>query len=649
VALPVASGAAAVADGAWLDSNLRASSAARRVRTPVPGYWGRVLHVDLSGGGVDALPLDEELLRATVGGAGLGAALLHRWCPRGADPLAPEAPVILVTSPLLGTPLTTTSKYTIVAKSPLTGFATDSLSSSFFALALKGTGADAIVITGRAEHPVWLEVAGPGTDGAPRVTVHDARELRGLPAPDADRAIRTRLGRRVRVAAIGPAGERLVRFATVSNDGRHAGRGGVGAVWGAKNLKAVAAHRGSYPAVAEPEQLAALARDVRQRSLGPATAKYRTLGTTANLALFNRLAALPSWNFRRSTFPGAEHLAGERLAAERRVRRRSCAGCTVGCEHVFRSVHTGTARRLEYETLFALGPLVGVDDPDAVLAAAEVCDRLGMDTISAGGTVAWALEADERGLLEAAGLGRLDARFGEGAAIARVLEAIGARRGIGDLLAEGSLRAARTVGGGAESFAMQVKGMELPGYEPRSLQTMAVGLAVSSRGACHNRSSAYEADFSPGVDRLTAGRERGRLAAESEDRSALLDVLIVCKFLRRALGDVYDDGARMLAAVTGWDVDAAEMQAVAERVVNLRKAFSLREGWRREDDTLPGRILTEALPDGVAAGTRLTREDLDAMIGGYYEARGWTADGEIAAATRERLGLRRIAGLTPPP
>jgi aldehyde:ferredoxin oxidoreductase len=648
VALPVASGAA-VADGAWLDSNLRASSAARRVRTPLPGYWGRVLHVDLSGGGVDALPLDEELLRATVGGAGLGAALLHRWCPRGADPLAPEAPVILVTSPLLGTPLTTTSKYTIVAKSPLTGFATDSLSSSFFALALKGTGADAIVITGRAEHPVWLEVAGPGTDGAPRVTVHDARELRGLPAPDADRAIRTRLGRRVRVAAIGPAGERLVRFATVSNDGRHAGRGGVGAVWGAKNLKAVAAHRGSYPAVAEPEQLAALARDVRQRSLGPATAKYRTLGTTANLALFNRLAALPSWNFRRSTFPGAEHLAGERLAAERRVRRRSCAGCTVGCEHVFRSVHTGTARRLEYETLFALGPLVGVDDPDAVLAAAEVCDRLGMDTISAGGTVAWALEADERGLLEAAGLGRLDARFGEGAAIARVLEAIGARRGIGDLLAEGSLRAARTVGGGAESFAMQVKGMELPGYEPRSLQTMAVGLAVSSRGACHNRSSAYEADFSPGVDRLTAGRERGRLAAESEDRSALLDVLIVCKFLRRALGDVYDDGARMLAAVTGWDVDAAEMQAVAERVVNLRKAFSLREGWRREDDTLPGRILTEALPDGVAAGTRLTREDLDAMIGGYYEARGWTADGEIAAATRERLGLRRIAGLTPPP
>jgi aldehyde:ferredoxin oxidoreductase len=634
-------------DRAWLDSNLRGSAALCRAATPFPGYWGRLLHVDLSGGGCEVLALDEELLRAAVGGAGLGAALLHRWCPAGANPLAPEAPVILVTSPLLGTPLTTTSKYTIVAKSPLTGFGTDSLSSSFFALALKATGADAVVVTGRAPAPVWLEIAPPDPDGAPRVTAHDAAGLWGLPAADTDRAIRARLGRRVRVAAIGPAGERLVRFATVSNDGRHAGRGGTGAVWGAKNLKAVAAHRGIHPAVAHPGELARLAGKLRERSLGPATAKYRTLGTTANLALFNRLAALPSWNFRRSTFPAAERLSGETLASDRRVRRRSCAGCTVGCEHVFRSARTGAARRLEYETLFALGPLVGVDDPDAVLAAAEVCDRLGMDTISAGGTVAWALEAEERGLLEAAGLGPLGASFGDGDGIAGVLEAIGSRSGVGDLLAEGSLRAARAVGGGAEGFAMQVKGMELPGYEPRSLQTMALGLAVSSRGACHNRSSAYEADFSPGVDRLSAGRERGRLAAESEDRAALLDVLIVCKFLRRALDDVYEDGARMLAAVTGWDVDAAEMRTVAERVVNLRKAFSLREGWRRGDDTLPERILTEALPDGVAAGTRLTREDLDAMIEGYYEARGWTAEGEIGPETRERLGLGGSSPSTP--
>lgn len=191
---------------------------------------------------------------------------------------------------------------------------------------------------------------------------------------------------------------------------------------------------------------------------------------------------------------------------------------------------------------------------------------------------------------------------------------------------------------------MQVKGMELPGYEPRSLQTMALGLAVSSRGACHNRSSAYEADFSPGVDRLRAGRERGQLAAESEDRAALLDVLIVCKFLRRALDDVYDDGARMLRAVTGWEVDADEMRAVAERTVNLRKAFSIREGWRREDDTLPERILTEALPDGVAAGTSLAREDLDAMIEAYYEARGWTPGGEIPPSTRARLGLDALVG-----
>jgi aldehyde:ferredoxin oxidoreductase len=604
------------------------------------GYWGRLLHVDLSSESWDLQPLDEDLLRATVGGAGLGAALLLRWCPAGAEPLSPANPLILVTSPLLGTPLTTTSKYTVVTKSPLTGFITDSLSSSFFALALKGVGADAVVVTGRAERPTWLEVR----DG--EVCFHEGGDLWGLSAADTERAIRDRLGRRSRVAAIGPAGERLVRFATISNDRRHAGRGGTGAVMGSKNLKAIAVHPGPPPGVADPDALVEIAARMRERSLGPATAKYRTLGTTANVALFNRLAALPSYNFRRSTFEGADDLSGESLAAERRVKRLSCAGCTVGCEHVFRSNSTGKAGRLEYETLYALGPLVGVADPDAVLACAQLCDRYGLDTISAGGTIAWALEADERGLFEAAGWPSLNARFGDGARVAELLEAIGRREGIGDLLAEGSLRAARVIGRGSEAFAIQVKGMELPGYEPRSLKTMAVGFAVGSRGACHNRSGAYEADFSPGVDRLKAERGQGALAAQSEDRSAVMDSLIVCKFLRHCFDDLYEEGAEMLRAVTGWDMTREELTTVAERVTNLKKAFNEREGWHREDDTLPGRILTEALPTGVAAGSALSREDLDLMIDGYYEARGWT-EGRIGPETRGRLGLD--AGTRPAP
>ncbi|MFN2433443.1 MAG: aldehyde ferredoxin oxidoreductase family protein [Gemmatimonadota bacterium] len=612
----------------------RAGRLSRATGESLPGgYWKKLLHVDLTRRAWELLPLEEELLRVTIGGAGLGAALLHRWCPPGVDPLDPANPLLLVTSPLLGTPLTTTSKYTVLTKSPLTGFITDSLSSSFFALALKGCGADAVVVTGAAEGPTWLELR------RGEVRFHDASAVWGLSAAETDRALRAVTGRRARVAAIGPAGERGVRFATISNDRRHAGRGGAGAVMGAKNLKALAVHPGQQPGVADPERLMELAARLRERSLGPATAKYRTLGPTANVALFNRLAALPAYNFRRSTFEGAERLTGESLAAERRVKRLSCAGCTVGCEHVFRSRTTGGAGRLEYETLFALGPLVGVDDPDAVLRCAQLCDEAGLDTISTGGTIAWALEAEERGLFAAAGLGRLDARFGDAEAVARLIGLVARREGLGDLLAGGSLRAARAVEGGSEAFAMQVKGMELPGYEPRSLQTMAVGLAVGSRGACHNRSGAYEADFSPGVDRLRAERGRGRLAAESEDRSALLDSLVVCKFLRGCFEELSDEAAEMLAAVTGWDVSGPELALAAERTTNLKKAFNLREGWRPADDTLPERCLTEALPSGVAAGTRLSREDLREMIAGYYEARGWTADGQIAPATDERLGL----------
>lgn len=608
-------------------------------RRGVPGgYWGKLLRVDLTSRTARVEPLEEALLRATIGGAGLGAALLYRSCPPGVDALAPENPLVLVTSPLLGTPLTTTSKYTVVTKSPLTGFITDSLSSSFFALALKGVGADAVVITGRASGPIWLEVDSEG------VRFHDAAELWGLSVPEADKAIRDAVGRKSRVAAIGLAGERLVRFATISNDRRHAGRGGAGAVMGSKNLKAIAVHPGPSPGVADPDRLMEIAARVRERSLGPATAKYRTLGTTANVALFNRLATLPSFNFRRSTFDDAERLSGESLAAERRVKRLSCAGCTVGCEHVFKSSSTGLAGRLEYETLFALGPLVGVSDPDAVLRCAQICDRYGLDTISAGGTVAWALEAEERGLFVAAGREPLNARFGDGERVAELLEAIGRREGLGDLLAQGSLRAAREIGGGSEAFAMQVKGMELPGYEPRSLKTMALGLAVGSRGACHNRSGAYEVDFSPGVDRLAAEWARGRLAAESEDRSALMDSLILCKFLRHCFDDFCSEAAEMLRAVTGWDTTGDELTVAAERVTNLKKAFNLREGWTAVDDSLPERCLTEPLTTGMAAGVSLSREDLRMMIGAYYEVRGWTLDGRITPETWERLELGKTLG-----
>ena len=306
-----------------------------------------------------------------------------------------------------------------------------------------------------------------------------------------------------------------------------------------------------------------------RRSLGDATAKYRELGTVANVSVFNRLGTLPTRNFQQSTFVHAEAVSGEALHQDKNTRSAHCANCTIGCEKIF-SVGAKQAddqpgqnvsARLEYESLFALGPLVGVGDPDAVIRAVRRCDELGLDTISAGGVIAWAIETAEQGLLSGLDIGAPDGsdsdaqlQFGDGASVIALLDAIGHRRGqLGNLLADGSRLAAERVGGGASDWAMQVKGLEMPGYEPRSLKTLALGLATTPRGACHNRTSAYDADFSPQVDRLSVDEHRGRIAAASEDFAAALDSLIWCKFLRRAFGDFWEESAGVYRMVTGWD------------------------------------------------------------------------------------------------
>jgi aldehyde:ferredoxin oxidoreductase len=592
------------------------------------GYFGRALVVDAGSASARPLPLSDDLLRAYIGGAGLGAWLMHRLGPPGVDPLAPEAPLAFVFSPLVGTPLTTSAKFAVVAKSPLTGLLNDALSSSHFAISGKLTGHDAIVVRGACPRPSALLVDGDS------VELIDAADLWGRPAGEAERRLRERLGRGWRSAVIGPAGERLVRYATISHDGRHAGRGGLGAVLGAKRLKAVAVRAAAKVAPADPRAVLAAARDLRARSFGPATAKYRELGTLANLLAFNAISTLPTRNFQAATFSGAPQLAAEDLASMRSVARNSCASCTIGCEHIYfaRGGQGGTGGaqnvRVEYENVFALGPMCGVSDPDVVLAASARCDELGLDTISAGGTIAWAMECADRGLIDAPWL-----RFGDGGALMRALEEIGARQGLGDLLADGSRRAAEQVAGGSAAFAPQVKGLELPGYEPRTMQAMALGLAVNSRGADHNRSGAYEADLSGGHDRLAGGREHVGAAIETEDRAAVMDSLILCKFLRGVFSEPFDEWAALLSAVTGWDADGAELRQTARRIVLAKRVYNLREGWQPADDWLPERLLSEPLPMASGRVATLTPERLRGMIDGYYEARGLDRDGRPAPAS----------------
>jgi aldehyde:ferredoxin oxidoreductase len=591
------------------------------------GYFGRALVVDVTDGSVEDLALDGKTLRRYVGGVGLGTYLMHRLAPRGVDALAPEAPLAFVFSPLVGTPLTTSAKFAVVAKSPLTERLNDALASSHFAIAGKLSGHDALVLTGAREAPSVLLVDG---DGA---RVQDAADLWGLPAADAEARLRERLGPAWRIAAIGPAGERLVRYATVSHDGRHSGRGGLGAVLGSKRIKAVAVRAATKCATADPQRVLAAARDLRERSFGPATAKYRELGTLANLLAFNAISTLPTRNFQAATFAGAPQLAAEDLAEARGVARNSCASCSIGCEHIYATKGGGQVR-VEYENVFALGPLCGVSDPDAVLAASARCDALGLDTISAGGTIAWAMECAEQGLIDAPWL-----RFGDSGALLRALDEIGARRALGDLLAEGSRRASAEVGGDAQSLAVHVKGLELPGYEPRTLQAMALGMAVNSRGADHNRSGAYEADLAGGHDRVAGGAAHAAAAIVTEDRAAIMDSLILCKFLRGVFADPFPEWAALLGAVTGWDVDGAELERTAVRIVLAKRLFNLREGWTCEEDWLPERFLTETLELESGRIAALTSEQLHTMIDAYYDGRGLDGDGLPDADRLEALSL----------
>jgi aldehyde:ferredoxin oxidoreductase len=588
------------------------------------GYYGRYLAIDLETGERMEQALAEGEARAYLGGAGLAARWLYRHAAAGVSPLGAASPLVLASCPLVDTGLTTTAKAAFAARSPLTGLLGESLISSHFAIALKRTGWDGLVLRGACRELSALVL----DEEVARIVA--VPELAGLGTGDAERALRARLGRGFQVATIGPAGERGVRYATISHDGRHAGRTGLGAVLGAKRVKAIALRGDRRAPVHDAAGLAAAARALRERSRGAETAKYRLLGTAGNLLTFDRMGVLPTRNFQAATFTGAERLTGERLAADGPRERAGCAACTIGCEHRYLPAAGEKAVRLEYETLFALGPLLGAEDPALLLRAAHRCDELGLDTLSFGGTVAWAMESVERGLLGEKELGGLDLRFGNGAVLAELAERIAGREGfLGDLLADGSRQAAARLGGGSEAWAMQVKGLELPGYEPRALKTLALGLAVGARGACHNRSSAYDADFEAGADRLRAGIARGAAAAAAEDRAAVLDSLVICKFLRRCFDDFYVEAAALVRHLTGWDLGAAELSGAGGRIVTLKRLYNAREGATRADDTLPARLLAEPVADGPGAGAALPRDEFEAMLDDYYAARGWNPDGSV--------------------
>ena len=580
------------------------------------GYHGAYIICDATHGTSQRRIVHEDIYRRFPGGSALGTHLLMEHQAWQHDPLSPDSSIVFAFSPLVGSPLTTSAKFAVVSRSPLTGRLNDSLASSTFALAGKRTGHDAIVITGKAPQPSIIVIDDQSVQMLP------ADDLWGLSAAEAETKLRTRFGSDFHFAVIGPAGERMVRYATISHSGRHAGRGGSGAVLGAKNIKAIVVGGQQRTAWKDPDGLIRRAKKLSQLSFGPATEKYRELGTAANVLVFNRLNCLPTRNFQQGSFAAADQFSPATLNTTRSKIRSSCAACTIGCTHIYELQSDGPDKsvRLEYENIFALGPLCDIQDQETVLQASKKCDYFGLDTISTGGTIAFAMECVERGILNEPWL-----RFGDGDALLKAIEFIATGEGVGDLLAQGSRAMAMHLGQDSIDFAPQVKGLELPGYEPRALQTMALGFAVGTRGADHNRSGAYEVDFSPGNDRRNGTVEMARLAVETENQAALMDSLILCKFLRGVFEDFLTETAELLELVTGWDMDADAMRQMARGIVDAKKQFNVLCGWTPSEDTLPKRFLTSALGDDPRAC--LDIETLQTMITAYNLQRGWSADG----------------------
>lgn len=579
---------------------------------------GCYLRIDVGTGHSRRVPLPADLQRRYLGGVGLGTWLLLRESAAGYDPLGPDAPLIFAFAPLVGTALNTSAKAAVVSKSVLTQRLNDAMLSSGFALSGKGAGADALVLSGACER--WSTVlVEPGG-----VHVHETPELCGLDAAATEAAVKARWGDDWDVVAIGLAGEHVVPYATLTHDGRHAGRGGTGAVMGSKHLKALAVRGALRPPVADPERLEVLRHQLKERSLGPGTEKYRSTGTLGNLLVFNRIGILPAQNFRAGRDARAEALSAEGLLEDGRVQRATCRDCMIGCEKRYVGPDGGTTR-MEYENVFALGSLLDIWDRERVLEASRLCDHYGLDTISTGGTYAFAAECVERGLMELPGV-----RFGDADALVAAIHQIARREGAGALLALGSRALACRVGQGSEAFAAHVKGLELPGYHPAGLQTLGLGLAVGARGADHNKSGAYDLDLSGSVDRFELDGARVAAMIDLEDQAAVMDSLILCKFVRRALHDVYADGAEMLTVLTGEPFTPNDLRATGRAIHDLKKLFNQRQGWRSDEDVLPPRFYRDAngAGPGPAAGPGVDRRAFATARVEYYRGRGWSDEGQ---------------------
>ncbi len=613
---------------------------------------GKILRVNLTTKQITEEPYPEALARQFMGGAAAAIKILYDEVDPKVDALGPDNKLIVSMGFLAGTAAPTCSRVAFVAKSPLSGTVGYANSGGFFPNELRATGVQAIIIEGKAETPVYLWI----TDS--KAEIRDATEYWGLSTIDTQHYMQQSLhDGNIRIACIGPAGEHLVRYAAIINERRASGRKGLGAVMGSKNLKAIAV-RGNQdlPPLADPAAFKEAVRTLHQAMKDSPVlyTRFRNFGTAGNVELTVGQGDMPAKNFQEPA--GEEYLAiGAQAGTKLRTRHYACDQCPVMGGQV-RTVSSGpyagyTSEGPEFESLYSLGSDMGIADIGAVIAMDRLCDELGLDTVSFGATVAMAMELYERGILRPADVDGLDLKFGNHEAAVAVLRKIAYREGVGDLLAEGSRLAAQRIGGEAPKYAMHVKGLEFPGYDPRGLKSMGLNYMTTFTGADHSRGHSEQEVFGipvpQAVDRL-AIEGKGALTIFNQDCGASVkDSSMLCTFVVRLALLPKNLGPKLVAdfwrAAQGYDVTAEDVKQVGERMTNVARVWNLRAGFTRKDDTLPDRLLMEPLQTGASKGHRISPEDRDFMLDDYYSLRGWDKRG---VPTPERLKALGLEGLT---
>lgn len=609
------------------------------------GYGGTMLRVDLGAGSLRFEPIDEAFARTWLGGNGFAARIILDGDGPLAAPLSAENTLVFAVGPFAGTPVWGSSRGTVGGMSPQTGFFADSSFGGDFPHAQKLTGCDAIVVTGASPEPVYLAV---GDHGA---AIRSAADLWGTTTFEAVERLVAREGSGAVPAAIGPAGERGVAFASILFAGRRhgmAGRCGMGAVMGAKRLKAIVV-RGDRPVTLHDGDGLRRFLGGRLSSVRKNTSWLTTEGTSHLVDVVNAAGLLGTRNDTREVFAGAAGINAGALGGVYAPKNVACRGCPVACGKVGAAPRGASAanglsaapvgKLPEYETLYALGSMLDNPDLASIVDMNEQCDRYGLDTVTMGATLSFAAECLEKGAVTAADLGR-DVRFGDGRALVDLVRATAYGEGIGSLLALGSAGLARRLGRGTERFLYTAKGLEIPGHSARGVQSMALGYATSTRGGSHHDTRPnYAAPYDGSI-----AENHAAFSVASQDWSAVGDSLAICRFVgERGFGaDYHAAMADILRLVTGWDVDVGELDTVGARIWNAERAINARRGMRRADDALPWRSTHEPIPEGPAAGRFCPPQTLEALLDCYYARRRWDRDGVPTPRLLEELGIPAI-------